>query len=743
MSEEELDFRMRGGYDTRLWIVLLSSCALGCGDSSGSGLMEPTAYAARSAVQTAAAPAPISQRAAVSARAGTSTTSTSVASAEPLVRVAPTCPDPILHFEDGALRGHMCPAEARARGLVVVDLSDTWTPAVLGPGPRYVAPDHDDSALLAMVAPAAAANAPRMPEARAADGPPDASPPASGEVMQALASALDPAAPAETVAAPDYRQTFIALANERFGAAGADGKIAREDRHLELYGIFPTLSVLAPRLAEDARHACHAALDDAPLAALDRTLREEDVAMGYKRVQQTGWLRQTLERARARGGHDTLEELAASNPYYRRQVARLARLETTVQAITAAEAHLVCEGLLEERRVDGVLDWRTANALAVYNRKHFVVARGQLTRDSSAVLAMDSRELDFRAALRVLRERVVDATGIIEDGSALGKPEPILGRVLDPELMHTVPGHEPLAGGAPDLVARATEAAARHLGWTDFQALRRFLDIHAAGAGGQTLLRVALDLPEVPDYYSEHMDLRVDIDRGDVWYDVYPRWRPVERRPALILRVVVGDRSIPLVRWPTTIGGWEKERRPNGALVYRYKNSDVGPRVWRELYAAPAWLPPPTTPDRELVRRRWNGSYELKRDVFGPGYRSAYGLAMFIHHQVVPVRDGERFDDNGVRTHGSVSYTTIDDGTSHGCHRLFNHHALRLASFALHHRAHRRHGEEKVFYDRIVNQGGRHALSLRSRGYRYEMVPPIPVMVGEGRIRSRRKQPPH
>ena len=729
---------MRGGYDTWLWIVLLSSSALSasCRDNPASALMEPMAYAAHSTVQTVAGVSPAS--------------TTAVASAQPLVRVAPTCEAPVLHFEDGALRGHMCPEEARERGLVIVDLSDAWAPALLGAGPRYVAPDEDGSELLAMVAPAAAGKAPRMPEAPAGGASPDVFPPAHDQMMQAIAAVLDrgsdgtPEADTDAVIdAPDYRETFIALANERFDVAGVDGEIARKDRHLELYGIFPTLSVLAPRLAESERHACHAALDDAPLAALDRTLREEVFSAGHERVQQAGWLRQTLERARERGDHATLDELAASNAYYQRQVARLARLETTVQAITTAEAHLVCEGLLDEKRVDGVLDWRTARALAIYNRKHFVVARGQLTEQSTAVLAMDSRELDFRAALRVLRERVVDATGIIEDGSALGQPEPVLGRVLDSEIMHNVPGHAPLAGGAPDLVARATDAAARHLGWTDFQALRRFLDIYAAGANGRTLLRVALDLPEVPDYYSEHMDLRVEIDRGDVWYDVYPRWRPVERRPAMILRVVVGDREIPLVRWPTTIGGWQKERLPSGALVYRYKNSDVGPRVWRDLYAAPAWLPPPTTPDRALVRRRWNGSYQLKRDIFGPSYRSAYGLAMFIHHQIVNVGERERFDDNAVRTHGSVSYTSIDSGTSHGCHRLFNHHALRLASFALHHRAHRRHGEEKVFYDRLVQRGGRHALSLRSRGYRYEMVPPIPVMVNEGRIRSRRKQPPH
>src|SRR5690606_30322415 len=115
------------------------------------------------------------------------------------------------------------------------------------------------------------------------------------------------------------------------------------------------------------------------------------------------------------------------------------------------------------------------------------------------------------------------------------------------------------------------------------------------------MLRVALALPALPDYHGEHMELRVTIDRGDVWYDPAPRWRPVVRRPALTVYVVARDREIPLVRWPTTIGGWQKERLPGGAVVNRYKDSEVGPRKWRDLYAAPAWFPPPSTPDRDLV----------------------------------------------------------------------------------------------------------------------------------------------
>lgn len=608
---------------------------------------------------------------------------------------AATCEQPALHFHEGALRGPVCPEEARARGLTVVDLSDTWTPAVLQPGPLHQPPPED---------------------------------------------AATPHEPAPAIDTPDYRATYIALASERFDDAGPDGAIAAQDRYLELYGIFPTLPVLGARLGDDARHACHASVDDSALPALSGVHWEQKPSLGLARKRRAGQLRATLEHQRERRGLDTLAALAEVNPYYRRTVAQLEQLETEIAAFTAMEAHLACDGLLDQERVDGVFDWRTGVALKAFQRRHFVVARGQMDEDTRAALVEDSRELDLRQALRTLRERVVSATGVLADGSARNQRAPILGRQLDPPEMYAVHGHEPLPDGAPDLVGPATEAAARHLGWTDFDGVKRFLDAHAGAAGSG--LQVALALPPVPDYYDARMDLRIVIDRGDVWYDPMPRWRKVERGPALIVLAAAGDREIPLVRWQTTIGGWQDERLPSGAVVSRYKSSPVGPRVWRDLYAAPAWFPPPSTPDRVLLRRQWNGRYTVKRDVLGPGYRSAYGLTMFIHHMIVRVGDGERFDDHGIRTHGSANYPSIVRGVSHGCHRLFNHQALRLASFVLEHREHLRHGAERRMYQRVIHQGGRKVITLRSRGYRYELVPPIPVEVTEGRIRSRRKAPP-
>ena len=176
----------------------------------------------------------------------------------------------------------------------------------------------------------------------------------------------------------------------------------------------------------------------------------------------------------------------------------------------------------------------------------------------------------------------------------------------------------------------------------------------------------------------------------------------------------------------------------------RWKESEVGPRVWRDLYAAPTWLPPPTTPDRDLVKNLYNGHWALKAEVMGPGPHAAYGMALIVHHQIMKRPDGtERFDDNGIGTHGSASVTSIVNGTSHGCHRLYNQLAVRLADFLLRHRDHAARGEQPALYRRVVSHGAeRFVAELATRGFLYELTPPVPVNVRQGNIRSVRKVPP-
>jgi hypothetical protein len=483
-----------------------------------------------------------------------------------------------------------------------------------------------------------------------------------------------------------YESTYVALANETPGE-GHEWDRARDERHLELYGIPPNLGVVATRLLDGARHACHAAAGAWAFTGIERNLR--------------------LPLAPA-------------------------------PALALLEQRLVCDGLLPRSQKTRPA-WRLETALAAYQRKHTVVARGVLDGETARAFAADPRELHFRALLRALRARVVDATGLLEDGTALGARGVVLGRRLDGEAFYRA-ATRPLENGVPDLVSPATEVAALALGWTDAGAAAAFLR-----ARDTRSLVVALRLPPPPAYHAAHMELAAEIDRGDVWYDVPGKRGRVQTSPTLTLYArLPGGAQLALVRWPTTIGGWKKELLSGGRVALRYKDSDVGPRVWRDLVASPAWLPPPTTPPRTLVRRVAGGRWIADGDIVGPGYASAFGLVMLVHHEVVPRAKGRTsFLDNGIRTHGTVSYTSILRGESHGCHRLFNQSAVQLASFLLAHREHTRRGVVSRPYLRPVWwQGRRLVIPIPHRGFVFELTPPVPVNVLEGTIRGRFRKPP-
>jgi hypothetical protein len=133
---------------------------------------------------------------------------------------------------------------------------------------------------------------------------------------------------------------------------------------------------------------------------------------------------------------------------------------------------------------------------------------------------------------------------------------------------------------------------------------------------------------------------------------------------------------------------------------------------------------------------------QLKRDLLGPSYASAFGMVMLTHHRV-DQREGKTFfTDQGIRTHGSVSYGSIEEGESHGCHRLYNHRAVRLASFLLKHRRHERRGPIAFDLRRNYIWSGRSfPVHFDNRGYRYELTPPIEVNVTRGQIVGDNKRP--
>ena len=557
----------------------------------------------------------------------------------------------------------------------------------------------------------------------------------AGAVVVDLRDAWTPRlfAPAADGATPSFRATYLQLASER----DAKGRpLAPNDALGELYGIVPSLAIVRERFAQTARYACRAAIDSAPMATLARPFGQEHAGLVKHGLYQRNVLGAQLERERARRSLPNVAALAA-DPQHRPTYERWKAADEQHAGFLAAQRHLVCEGYLKERDVDGLFTWSTGVALEFFQRRNFLMPNYRLDPETRAALATDPRELDFRLALRILRERVVDATGLIEDGTAGEGPQAILGRMLDPEAMRRARGRtKAMPDAAPDLIAVATEAAAKQLGWTGPAETAAWLAKHPGGT------RVALVLPPPPAYHSAHMELVAEIDRGDVWYDDVPTPRLGGRRPSLVLYVDDGGTRRPLVRWPSTIGGWS-DVSVGSTVVQRWKESDVGPRVWRDLFAAPTWLPPASTPDRDLVRWVSAGKWELKRSIMGPGPRAAFGMVLLPHLRPVKGANGvEKYADNGIGTHGSATVMSIVHGTSHGCHRLYNQLAVRLGAFLLHHRNHVVKGQRKELYRRAVRFNGKFDAKIDTRGFQYEFTPPVPVNVTTGTIRSARKVPP-
>jgi hypothetical protein len=111
---------------------------------------------------------------------------------------------------------------------------------------------------------------------------------------------------------------------------------------------------------------------------------------------------------------------------------------------------------------------------------------------------------------------------------------------------------------------------------------------------------------------------------------------------------------------------------------------------------------------------------------------------------VVLGENGKPDWDNGIRAHGSAEYLSIGNSSSysHGCHRLHNHLAVRLYSFILQHRQIKILGDQTLGFSRqFLYKDQVYELRLPSRGSYFELTPPLPVEVLEGRIRGERKKP--
>jgi len=534
-----------------------------------------------------------------------------------------------------------------------------------------------------------------------------------------------------------YNGVFAGLAND---TADSEGQPLEEEEYnyLEVFGIPPSLSVLAKRYHRAATEPCYREIDYAAIAAAG-TIRFGGGAQRKGAQRRLAEARAAVERAMERLVVDTHEDLLAAAPELKDKVALVQKAEAERLAVTHIERVLACDEHNHPRykHQEGVLDEGLRMALRRFQRKHKLYEYANLQSDTLQVLATPTDELNYQSLRRSLEERVVAATGVLEDGSVnRGEEAP------------TFVGADGQRHPIRDLVKEFTDAAMAQAGLGSLEESKAFFERHPPEHF--RWLRVGFKAPAYPEYYSAHMDLDVVVDRGDVWYDPpfdrkgKPVPQPRRRLPKFKLYVTYLGKRFQLIHWPTTIGGWRTEVANNGHDYYKYKGSDVGERVIRNVISGPVWLPPKTTPLKSLTKRLYvNGRAQnvVNYEEMGPGYLSAYGLV--AGYFVIP-RKGGRDLDRGIRAHGSSDFMSIlsPERFSHGCHRLKNDLAVRLYSFLITRRDMIVRGDQPVNHERqFLARDEVYEIRVLSRGFLFELTPPLPVEVLEGNILGSAKHP--
>jgi len=528
-----------------------------------------------------------------------------------------------------------------------------------------------------------------------------------------------------------YREIYLKLAQDKTDEDGKELK-KHEHNYLELFGIPPTMTVLKDRFTRSRTEACAQSLDYAKFRNLKGFIQwtPGNVAKYKKRYEGTRF--SFLAWAKKRNIADP--DAWAADPANARKndtVRLYVSARNLYEGLVELKKRLECEEIVAPGELkEGIFDEAMHRAIRKFERKHRIFGYGFVNEKMLPYLHATLLENNHQALVRMLTERVAHSLAIFEDGTARqeGKPNPARPR---------------------DLIGDMTKLTIAALGVETPEKAAAFFDRHTPEDFAKMVVAVAL--PPLPEYYSAHMDFEVKINIGDVWYD-FPynadgtmKEQPRGQLPYNNLFVKHRGETISLSRMGTTTGGWQYELTEKQVFM-KYKSSDLGPREWKYIVGAPVWFPPATTPPKELVEYvQEKGSWvpKVKMKQLGPSYASAYGLAMAIHSITRNRPGGEVEDwDNGIRSHGSVNYMSILYGQSHGCHRLHNHLAVRLFSNLLKRRAYVRKGQLMTEWRHIFGYGGKtHVVDLNTKGYYFELTPPIPIMVTRASILGNVKSP--
>ena len=402
-----------------------------------------------------------------------------------------------------------------------------------------------------------------------------------------------PAPDGQGVLQSRYKSVFLGMADD---TGDGDGQPLQPGEHnyLELYGVPPTLRVLHERFLEDAAAAdrCKDVDNEILKSVIYIPFREGKIA--EKEAQKIAASGLKLELERKKRKLETIDQLV-DDPKLGPEVVTFNKFQQERKAFAEAEKRLACEGLFDKkyRHETGKFDESLRIALVRFQRKHKLYDAAAFKKETMATLQHTMLENDHAALMRVLTERVVSAADVLEDGSTDRKDGP---PKYKDEKGEMVP--------VRNMVDECVKALLTALDIDTPDKALLWMQKHASFKD----LEVALKLPDRPAYYTPMMDLSVEVDRGDVFYDVPfdEKGKAVDQSrhhfPMFTLRVRYNGQLIPLVRWRTTIGGWRSDLASNGYEYFRYKGSDVGPRVWRNIVAGPVWIAPNSTPIRTLVK---------------------------------------------------------------------------------------------------------------------------------------------
>jgi len=299
-----------------------------------------------------------------------------------------------------------------------------------------------------------------------------------------------------------YRRVFVGLANDQLDGDGTP-LAPGEKNYLELYGIFPSLSVLRARFLTDETRTC---LDPEGQPALEavETISYVSPEEMRKDEHRLARVRKDLEQARIKAHKKTVADLIAADPSFEPKQKLLDKRAAEKLAMAEVEKRLYCENLLSKKKHQtGVYDDAMRLAVRHFQQKNMIYEANYLRRKTMDALARATMDNDQDAVVRALRERVTDAAGIIEDGTTDGRNGP-------PQVPNGAGGREPMH----NLVDEYAQIAVKQLGLDTAQGTLAFFKRHPAEELRH--LRAAVKLPARPAYYGPTMDLSIVVDRGDV-----------------------------------------------------------------------------------------------------------------------------------------------------------------------------------------------------------------------------------